>query len=332
MRDVPHLADQACASRLETPATDAGWTVEQSRKNFDVVTKLVNTAAPATSRLLLKPLDPSAGGMGHTGGSFWTSRTDPEYLALLKWIQSLPADRYVAEGRSAARLRLLPRLRAAGVRHSTRRPHQVQQLPRGRPRSGSRRSRRTARRGATQEAKRAFSTDLAVDHPRQSRAEPLPAEAAASRWRRLLHAQRSAALAVAERSGVADARRLGPRRAQREHLLVACRLAGSSTLRRRTRGRSAIRSARSYPLVRSPFARSTSKRPTSTRKPAARNWSRRRRNTSTLSGTPRSHGMEMRSCKSRWAPRTHHPEPRACFQEPFALPIPLSACRCASRR
>lgn len=82
---------------LETPATDAGWTREQSRKNFDVVTKLVNTAAPATSRLLLKPLDPSAGGMGHTGGSFWRSRTDPEYQALLKWISSLPADRYVAK-------------------------------------------------------------------------------------------------------------------------------------------------------------------------------------------------------------------------------------------
>ena len=31
---------------LETPATDAGWTVEQSRRNFDVVTKLVNTANP----------------------------------------------------------------------------------------------------------------------------------------------------------------------------------------------------------------------------------------------------------------------------------------------
>jgi cytochrome c5 len=82
---------------LETPATDAGWTVAQSRKNFDVVTKLINTAAPATSRLLLKPLDPSAGGMGHTGGSFWKSRTDPEYVAILNWISSLPADRYVAK-------------------------------------------------------------------------------------------------------------------------------------------------------------------------------------------------------------------------------------------
>jgi hypothetical protein len=80
---------------LETPATDSGWTVEQSRRNFDVVTQLVNTASPATSRLLLKPLDPAAGGMGHTGGTFWRSRNDPEYLAVLKWIQSLPADRYV---------------------------------------------------------------------------------------------------------------------------------------------------------------------------------------------------------------------------------------------
>src|SRR5688500_4443798 len=71
---------------LETPASDAGWTVEQSRRNFDVVTKLINTASPAASRLLLKPLDPSAGGMGHTGGSFWKSRTDPEYLAILNWI------------------------------------------------------------------------------------------------------------------------------------------------------------------------------------------------------------------------------------------------------
>jgi hypothetical protein len=92
-----HTWQTSVRFKLETPATDAGWTAEQSRKNFDVVTQLINTGAPATSRLLLKPLAPSAGGMGHTGGSFWTSRTDPEYVALLSWIQSLPADRYVAK-------------------------------------------------------------------------------------------------------------------------------------------------------------------------------------------------------------------------------------------
>lgn len=80
---------------LETPATDAGWTVEQSRKNFDIVTKLVNTKEPEASRLLLKPLAAQAGGFGHTGGTYWKSREDPEYQTLLKWIRSLPAGRYV---------------------------------------------------------------------------------------------------------------------------------------------------------------------------------------------------------------------------------------------
>ena len=85
---------------LETPATDKGWTLEQSRRNFDVVTKLVNTAEPESSRLLRKPLIAQAGGLGHTGGTYWESRTAPEYLALLKWIQSLPKDRYVAAAES----------------------------------------------------------------------------------------------------------------------------------------------------------------------------------------------------------------------------------------
>jgi hypothetical protein len=80
---------------LETPATDAGWTVEQSRKNFEVVTKLVNTANPETSRLLLKPLGSQAGGIGHTGGTYWTSRDHAEYQSLLTWIRTLPAGKYV---------------------------------------------------------------------------------------------------------------------------------------------------------------------------------------------------------------------------------------------
>jgi hypothetical protein len=81
---------------LQTPSTDAGWTIDQSRRNFDVVTKLVNTADPENSRLLRKPLTPEAGGLGHTGGTYWQSRSDPEYVAILKWIRSLPGDKYVA--------------------------------------------------------------------------------------------------------------------------------------------------------------------------------------------------------------------------------------------
>jgi hypothetical protein len=80
---------------LETPATDAGWTAEQSRTNFEMITQLVNTRSPENSYLLLKPLEPKSGGLGHTGGTYWRSRDDPEYQAVLAWIKSLPADRYV---------------------------------------------------------------------------------------------------------------------------------------------------------------------------------------------------------------------------------------------
>ena len=80
---------------LETPASDAGWTPEQSRTNFAMITQLVNTRSPENSYLLAKPLEPKAGGLGHTGGTYWTSRSDPEYQAVLAWIKSLPADRYV---------------------------------------------------------------------------------------------------------------------------------------------------------------------------------------------------------------------------------------------
>ena len=80
---------------LETPESDIGWTSEQSRRNLDVVTQLVNTANPDRSRLLLKPLSPGAGGLPHTGGTYWTSTDDPEYGAFLQWIQRLPADRFI---------------------------------------------------------------------------------------------------------------------------------------------------------------------------------------------------------------------------------------------
>ena len=79
---------------LETPATNAGWTVEQSRRNIDIVGRVINTKDPESSRLLRKPLSPQAGGLGHTGGTFWQSKDDPQYQMVLKWIQSLPADRF----------------------------------------------------------------------------------------------------------------------------------------------------------------------------------------------------------------------------------------------
>ena len=80
---------------LETPETEAGWTSEQSQRNLDVIGQLINTADPASSRLLLKPLSGDAGGLPHTGGTFWTSTDDPEYGRLLQWIQRLPDDQFI---------------------------------------------------------------------------------------------------------------------------------------------------------------------------------------------------------------------------------------------
>jgi hypothetical protein len=79
---------------LETPEA-GGWTPEQSSSNFGVITQLVDTSDPESSRLLRKPLSPEAGGLDHTGGTFWESTEDPEYQAVLSWISSLPDDRFV---------------------------------------------------------------------------------------------------------------------------------------------------------------------------------------------------------------------------------------------
>ncbi len=67
------------------------WTEEQSMRNYEVVTQLVNASEPASSKLLLKPLSTDAGGEGHTGGNYWDSTNDPEYQAILEWIELLPA-------------------------------------------------------------------------------------------------------------------------------------------------------------------------------------------------------------------------------------------------
>ncbi len=67
---------------------NAYWTEEQSRQNFENVTMLVNPSAPETSRLLLAPLAPAAGGERHSGGIFWDSTDHAEYRAIADWIAS----------------------------------------------------------------------------------------------------------------------------------------------------------------------------------------------------------------------------------------------------
>ena len=64
------------------------WTEEQSRRNFEVVARLVTPGDPAKSKLLLHPLAPAAGGdPSHTGGKFWKDQNDPEWQTLAEWVR-----------------------------------------------------------------------------------------------------------------------------------------------------------------------------------------------------------------------------------------------------
>jgi hypothetical protein len=76
------------ALRLERlPAGATFWTEEQSRKNFDVVSALVNPGDPTNSRLLLHPLAPEAGGdLFHSGGRQFASKDDPDWKILAQWV------------------------------------------------------------------------------------------------------------------------------------------------------------------------------------------------------------------------------------------------------
>jgi YVTN family beta-propeller protein len=74
--------------RLQPLSTGAlSWTEEQSRLNFEVVSKLVTPNQPMKSRLLLHPLAPEVGGdPTHTGGKFWASQNDPEWQMIAGWV------------------------------------------------------------------------------------------------------------------------------------------------------------------------------------------------------------------------------------------------------
>lgn len=65
------------------------WTEAQSHHNFEVVARLVTPGQPLRSRLLQKPLSTSEGGSPeHPGGKYWKTRDDPEFKALVEFVNS----------------------------------------------------------------------------------------------------------------------------------------------------------------------------------------------------------------------------------------------------
>ena len=68
------------------------WTEEQSRRNFQTVTRLVAPGDPRSSLLLMHPLAPEAGGNAfHSGGRQFESQNDPDWLAIADWVRSAHA-------------------------------------------------------------------------------------------------------------------------------------------------------------------------------------------------------------------------------------------------
>jgi YVTN family beta-propeller protein len=66
------------------------WTEEQSRKNFQSALEVVNTDDPTSSKMLLHPLAPEAGGDPfHSGGRQFASQNDPDWRILAEWVRGM---------------------------------------------------------------------------------------------------------------------------------------------------------------------------------------------------------------------------------------------------
>ena len=73
--------------RLAPGATN--WSEEQSRQNFERVSKLVNAANPMSSPLLKHPLAEAAGGDNfHSGGRQFLSQNDPDWKTISDWARA----------------------------------------------------------------------------------------------------------------------------------------------------------------------------------------------------------------------------------------------------
>jgi hypothetical protein len=83
-------ADATNMLRLEKLAAgQATWTEDQTRKNFDTVSKIVQAVDdPLTAKILTHPLAPEAGGDAfHSGGRQFADKNDANYKIIAQWAQ-----------------------------------------------------------------------------------------------------------------------------------------------------------------------------------------------------------------------------------------------------
>jgi len=64
------------------------WTMEQSRRNFQSTVEQVVAGDPVSSRMLMHPLAPEAGGEAfHSGGRQFASQNESDWLTLADWVR-----------------------------------------------------------------------------------------------------------------------------------------------------------------------------------------------------------------------------------------------------
>ena len=69
------------------PPGQATWSEEDTRKNFDTVSKIINAVDdPMTAKILIHPLAPEAGGDAyHSGGRQFPNRNDPYWKTIAEF-------------------------------------------------------------------------------------------------------------------------------------------------------------------------------------------------------------------------------------------------------
>lgn len=83
---VCHEGNRTALRLQALPEGKTNWTPEQSRLNFEAVSKLVNAKNLLASPLLKHPLAEAAGGDDfHSGGRQFQSQDDPDWKALADW-------------------------------------------------------------------------------------------------------------------------------------------------------------------------------------------------------------------------------------------------------
>jgi hypothetical protein len=83
---VCHTSGQAGFLQPLSPGATT-WNEEESRKNFEAVSRFVVPGQPMKSRMLTHPLEPKAGGDEfHNGGRQFTSQDDPQFQTLAGWV------------------------------------------------------------------------------------------------------------------------------------------------------------------------------------------------------------------------------------------------------